>query len=146
MTLFHGNGIFFEGHGLLLTGPSGSGKSDLSLRLMGLGAQLVGDDYVDLAQNEAGRLVMAAPRNIAGRIEVRHVGILPVEYLPTAEVDLILKLLPRDRLPQNRLQRLPEPEVMILEDVAVPCLDFDAFVPSAPEKIRAAIKIMPGSD
>lgn len=142
MTVFHGNGVFFAGRGLLLTGPSGSGKSDLSLRLMGLGGQLVGDDYVTLCRTEKGRLVMNAPKNITGQIEVRHVGILKVPFRPAAQVDLILKLLPRERL-----VRLPlDNTFMTLEEVAVPCLDFHAFDQSAVDKIHAALKILSGND
>lgn len=140
MTLIHATGIFFEGKGVLLTGPSGSGKSDLALRMMALGAELIGDDYVEVSRDENGLLVMAVPTNIAGMIEVRNVGVLEVSFRPMAEVDLVLCLVAGQEI--NRLERLPEQKSITLEGREIPCLDFYALEVSAPEKLRAAIKFL----
>ncbi len=137
MTLIHATGIFYESRGVLLTGPSGSGKSDLALRMMARGAELVGDDYLQLSIDKTGRLVMSPAANIAGRIEVRNVGIMSVPHRAVAPVDLILDL--KDRA---QLDRLPEPKFSELEGVNIPCLDFHAFDLSAPEKLRAALNIL----
>ena len=75
MEQIHATCVDIEGAGVLLLGPSASGKSDLALRLMDGGARLVADDRVDLAL-EDGRLVASAPKDIASRIEVRGLGIL----------------------------------------------------------------------
>lgn len=136
MTLIHGTGLYFEGCGILLTGPSGSGKSDLALRLMACGAELVGDDYLELSRDN-GRLIMQAPENIVGRIEVRHVGILKTAYREKAPVDLVFQLTAKDSL-----ERLPDRNIISLEDIEIPCLDFQAFEFSAVEKITAALKIL----
>lgn len=138
MSLIHATGIFFDGKGVLLKGPSGSGKSDLALRLMSLGAELIGDDYVDVSHNEQGRLIMTAPANIAGMIEVRNVGLVTVPYREVAEIDLLLCLV--DKV--QRLERLPTPKNISLEDGDIPGLDFYAFEISAPEKLRAALKLL----
>lgn len=139
MTLIHGTGVLFDGKGVLIKGPSGSGKSDLALRLMTLGAQLIGDDYLEVTKNNNGRIVMAGPPNIAGLIEVRNVGILKGPYLATAEINLVLCLIaPEDK---NCLERMPERKLIRLEGEAIPCLDFYAMAVSAPEKLRAALKI-----
>lgn len=140
MTLIHGTGIFLEGRGLLLKGPSGSGKSDLALRMMAVGAELVGDDYVSVSRTENGRLLMAAPDNIAGRIEVRNVGIMAAPHRPEAELDLALDLVAAGEI--RRLERLPTWKTVTLEGVDIPCLDFYPFEASAPEKLRAALKIL----
>jgi len=137
MTLIHGTGIFYEGKAVLLRGVSGSGKSDLALRMMACGAKLIGDDYLEVTQGEDGRLIMASPSTIRGRIEVRNVGILEVPYQPSAPIDLILLL-----GDIARLERLPEARTICLEGVVVPCLEFYAFEASAPEKFRAALKIL----
>lgn len=136
MTLIHGTGLYFEGYGILLTGPSGSGKSDLALRLMARGAELVGDDYLELSRDN-GRLIMQAPKNIAGKIEVRHVGILKVAYRKQAPVDLVFQLAAKDNL-----ERLPDRKVILLEGIEISCLDFQAFEFSAVEKIAAALRIL----
>jgi len=140
MTLVHGTGILWDGKGILLMGPSGSGKSDLALRLMTHGAILIGDDYVEVSQNDKGRAVMTAPTNIAGKIEVRNVGILTVPFRARAEIDLVLALVVRGEI--DCLERLPEPKTISLEAVNMPCVDFYAFEASAPEKLRAALSIL----
>ncbi|MBL4894033.1 MAG: hypothetical protein JKY59_04055, partial [Emcibacter sp.] len=124
----------------VLQGASGTGKSDLALRLMALGAELVGDDYLEVSAGDNGRVMMVAPKNIAGQIEVRNVGLLNVPHRAEAEIDLVLNLVPVEGI--ERLARLPEPQRISLDGVTVPCLDFYAFESSAPEKIRAAINTL----
>ena len=136
MTLIHATGIYLDGKGVLLKGPSGSGKSDLALRLMALGAELIGDDYLEIFRDEDGHLIMAAPDNIAGMIEVRNVGVLAGSFRPVAEVDLVLCLV------SHSLERLPPQKFITLEGGDIPCLDFHALAVSAPEKLRAALKIL----
>ena len=48
MNTIHATCVAIEGRGVLIVGPSGSGKSDLALRLIDRGAALVADDYTDL--------------------------------------------------------------------------------------------------
>lgn len=140
MTLTHATGIFFEGKGVLIKGPSGSGKSDLALRLMTLGAELIGDDYLEVSRNKEGRLIMAVPATIAGKMEVRAVGILEVSFRPMAEIDLVLCLVAEGEA--HQLERLPEQKFITLEGGDIPYLDFYGLGVSAPEKLQAALKIL----
>jgi serine kinase of HPr protein (carbohydrate metabolism regulator) len=71
---------------VLIEGPPGSGKSSLALALIDRGATLVGDDGVTLEARQ-GRLWAAPPPNIAGLIELRNLGLMP---LPTTEAPLAL--------------------------------------------------------
>ncbi len=137
MALIHGTGISYEGKGLLIMGPSGSGKSDLALRMIGCGAILIGDDYVELSQGEAGRAVMGTVKNIAGKIEVHNVGILDVPFRAQCEIDLVLNLVNN----VGQLDRLPEIKEITVDCISLPCLEFYGFEPSAPEKIKAALAI-----
>lgn len=90
--------VSLRGRGILILGPSGSGKSSLALALMDRGAELVGDDGVTLAQ--VGELVVATPPpNTQGLIEIRNVGLLEV---PTARapIAIVINLSPdAERLP-----------------------------------------------
>ncbi|MCW2242631.1 HPr kinase/phosphorylase [Azospirillum canadense] len=132
MVTIHGTCVLISGIGVLLRGRSGSGKSDLALRLVDGGARLVADDQVELRMVH-GRLMATAPAALAGLLEARGVGILPVPTADGAEVGLVVDLVPRDRV-----ERLPEPETALLLDRPVPRLSLCAFDASTPAKLRLA--------
>ncbi|MFV0385701.1 HPr kinase/phosphorylase [Paracoccus sp. (in: a-proteobacteria)] len=97
MKQVHGTAVSVNGRGLLILGPSGSGKSSLALELMAAGGSLVSDDRTDLEKQ--GEVVMAsAPQGLAGRIEARGVGILRVENGPPAAIRLVVDLGQREEL------------------------------------------------
>ncbi|MHA1114324.1 MAG: HPr kinase/phosphorylase, partial [Alphaproteobacteria bacterium] len=79
MTLVHATCVSLWGAGILLRGPSGSGKSDLALRLIDGGAVLVADDQVSLELRDGG-LFASPPAATAGKLEVRGVGIVTVPF------------------------------------------------------------------
>ncbi len=118
---------------LLLRGPSGSGKSDLALRLLDRGATLVSDDQVVLRQVGA-RLQASPPAAIAGKLEVRGLGIVELPHRSGVPVALIA-----DLRPTAEIERLPEPEEESLDGVALRRIDIDPQQLSAPEKLRLAL-------
>ncbi|WP_114860325.1 HPr kinase/phosphorylase [Azospirillum brasilense] len=118
--------------GVLLRGPSGSGKSDLALRMIDAGALLVADDRVELRVDD-GRVMATAPAALAGLLEVRGVGIMPVPAATQAEIALVVDLVPRDAV-----ERLPEEDTIDLLDRAVPRLALCPFDASAPAKLKLA--------
>ncbi len=121
--------------GVLLRGPSGSGKSDLALRLIDAGARLVADDQSRLIAR-GGRLFASAPAELAGTLEVRGFGLTGVPSAPEAEVALIAELdaqAPGARLPE-------EEESRVLLGCRVPCLRLDPRAPSAAAKLRLAAR------
>jgi HPr kinase/phosphorylase len=89
--ILHGSAVAIGGNGVLLLGPSGSGKSDLALRLIDRGAKLICDDILHMEHNNSLPQLAYAP-NIAGKIEVRGIGICKVEFLPSAPLRLIVQL------------------------------------------------------
>lgn len=117
--------------GILLIGPSGSGKSDLALRLIDRGAVLVSDDYTRLDATDAG-LVATAPATIAGWMEVREVGILPFATRPRAIVRLAIELV-------RETPRLPEPATIEFGGMAIPLLRLDPRPASAAIKVELAL-------
>jgi hypothetical protein len=122
--------------GILLVGKSGSGKSDLALRLIAAGARLVADDRTDLYV-WCGRLYAKPPKRIAGLLEVRGVGILKVPYDTKTQVTLVVELgKAGPRLPETRYFR---PAALRLPPAAAPpVISLRAFEASAPAKIAAA--------
>jgi RNase adaptor protein for sRNA GlmZ degradation len=129
----HATCIAIGGAAVLLRGPSGAGKSDLALRLIEGGARLVADDQVELTA-EQGRLIAKAPAPIAGQLEVRGIGIVPVDVEAQAPVALIADLVAADAV-----ERLPEPSAETLRGIAVPRIDLAPFEISAPAKLRLAL-------
>jgi hypothetical protein len=120
--------------GVLLRGESGSGKSDLALRLIDRGATLVSDDYTQIRVAD-GRLLAAAPATIAGKIEVRGVGILDLACLNDVTLCLVAEL---DRRPE----RLPDgPFAAALAGTVIPAVALAALEPSAPLKLEAALRL-----
>ena len=106
--LWHATCIAFgPQNGILILGPSGSGKSALGLQLMALGAQLVSDDQTVLTVQD-GAVFATAPLTISGLIEARGVGILQVGALKTARLALVVDLgtVETARLPHRRQQEI----------------------------------------
>ncbi len=102
-TVIHATCVAIAKRGLLIIGPSASGKSTLGLALMALGAKLVADDRTVLA-NKSGRLIAKCPPPIRGLIEARGLGLLRAQTLASASVVLVVDLgqTETDRLPPHR--------------------------------------------
>ncbi|MFW2829964.1 HPr kinase/phosphorylase [Sphingomonas sp. ID0503] len=131
-TPIHASAVAIGGRGVLILGPSGSGKSDLALRLIDRGAILISDDYTVLTVSGSG-LRARPPDNIAGKIEVRGIGITPVAFTVNIEVALAVTLVPS-------VERMPHPACWTHEGVTVPLVSIAPFEGSAPIKVELALK------
>lgn len=134
----HATCVALDGVGILLRGPSGSGKSDLALRLIDQGARLVADDRVVLRQ-EGGELLAEAPPALRGLLEVRGVGPSPVPSIPSVAVTLIV-----DLTSSGEVERLPDAAFEILEGKPIARHRLSAFEASAPAKIRLLARLTAG--
>lgn len=135
----HGTALEVEGVGLLLRGPSGSGKSDLALRLIEGGAKLIADDRVDLTRRED-QLSARAPQALAGLLEVREIGILQFPFLKETVLKAIIDLYPSS--PENRL---PEERVEDVAGLQIRLFRIDPWQISAPVKVRLVSQLLSGS-
>lgn len=131
----HASTVARDGRAVLITGPSGSGKSDLALRLLDRGFTLVSDDQT-LVRRDNDRLIASAPANIAGKLEVRGIGIVEVEHSGDVPLALLVEL-------TSDIQRMPDDsrERPIL-GISVPLISIDAMAASAPSKVALALDRM----
>ena len=123
--------------GVLLIGGSASGKSDLALRLIAAGAELVADDRTDLFVRR-GRLYAKAPQRLAGLLEIRGVGIVKLPHVRQTRITIVAKLgRTRARLPEHRQWR-PPAALGLVAKAAPPIITLAPFEASAPAKLAAA--------
>ncbi len=133
----HASTISIGGIGVLLTGISGSGKSDLALRLIDRGAVLVSDDYTILTR-KGDHLIASAPSTIRGKIEAHGLGLLDIATTEHVPARLIIALgEPITRFPESRESRT-------IMGLALPIVPLSAFEASAPIKVELAVKALVG--
>ncbi len=135
MIRVHGTSVAIGNDGVLLRGPSGSGKSDLALRLIDQGARLVSDDQTEL-HIEGDEIAMTAPATIAGQLEVRGIGIVRVPCVAAAPLRLVV-----DLTSSIEVERLPEPRTGDLLGRRVPLIALAPFEPSSVAKLRLALRL-----
>lgn len=127
--------------GVLLIGKSGSGKSDLALRLIGRGAVLVADDRVDLSV-QRGRLIARPPQSLAGLMEIYGLGIVAMRHAPSAKIYLVVKLSDKiRRIPEHRVFTPPK-KLGFPTQARPPLILLSAFEDSAPDKVFAAVSAL----
>ena len=131
----HASTVASDGRAVLIMGPSGSGKSDLALRLLDRGFTLVSDDRT-IVRRDGDRLIASAPPTIAGKLEIRGIGIVEMETVEDVGVALLVEL-------TSEIQRLPDDmrERPIL-GVSLPLISIDALAASAPSKVALALDRM----
>lgn len=141
--LVYGTCVALGSNAAILVGASGSGKSDLALRFLlstpaDLEPALIADDQVRVSLS-AGRLIASAPETIAGLIEVRGIGVIPLPAREAAEVKLIVRLVDPDTVP--RMPPSPPPTQKVC-GIDLPVLMLTPFEISAHFKLRLAIQTL----
>ena len=128
----HASTVAVDGRAVLISGPSGSGKSDLTLQLLDRGFTLVSDDQT-IVKREGDRLVASAPPTIKGKLEIRGIGIVHMDTVETAPIALYVELTSEIvRLPDDRRERP-------VLGVNLPLISVDAQTASAASKVSLAL-------
>lgn len=141
----HATCVAIEGHGVLIRGAPGSGKSELALRLIdapgfGIGdtllrAWLVADDQTTL-QLEADGVWASAPPVLQGLLELRGRGILSVPHVARVRLALVV-----DLVVAADINRMPEPHELLAELLGANLsrIALDRTQPAAPALVRASL-------
>jgi serine kinase of HPr protein (carbohydrate metabolism regulator) len=128
----HASCVAIDGRAVLITGLSGSGKSDLTLRLLDRGFALVSDDQT-LVKKTGTRLTASAPPTIRGKLEIRGIGIVEMEAVDDQPVALVVEL-------TSDIQRLPDDSrERPIMGVSLPLISVDAMSASAASKVALAL-------
>lgn len=135
MMRIHGTCVELDGIACLLRGPPGSGKSDLALRLIDLGARLVADDQVVLRRHGE-RVIASAPPTLAGMLEVRGLGIMRMQDVAESPLGLVV-----DLVAPERVERMPEPASCEFFGIALPLIALAPSEASAAAKVRLAARM-----
>ena len=97
---FHSTSVVIEDLGILIRGQSGSGKSDLALRLIDSGATLISDDLT-ICKKIGDYLYLYPHSNTKGLLEVREIGIMTVPYVENIKLTLVVELV------EEEFERIP---------------------------------------
>lgn len=109
------HGVFMElfGLGVLLSGPSGVGKSELALELLTRGHHLIVDDAAEFQRDEHDVITGRCPPLLRGFLEARSLGILNVRemfgdhcLLDQHRLDLVVRLEFRSDIKSHAHERL----------------------------------------
>lgn len=137
-----GVAVAIDDQAILLRGRSGSGRSDLALRLIDEGARLISDEQVQL-ERRGGQIFVGAPAampaSLRGRIEARGLGLVPVPHV--AEPQPLAWVI--DMANADAIDRLPSSVTTEYLGIAISLLMLDPFAISATAKLRLAVKCGP---
>lgn len=135
MSNIYASCVSWQNKGVLLIGKSGSGKSDLCLRLIQeYEAFLVADDRVNL--NVSHETIFAtSPDSIKQMLEVRGIGILKAPSVDSCPINIVVELVGE----KADIERLPDDEFWNYEGIQIPLIRLYAFEVSATHKIIATL-------
>jgi serine kinase of HPr protein (carbohydrate metabolism regulator) len=135
----HASTVAIGGRAVMISGPSGSGKSDLALRLIDRGFALVSDDRTIVSKDGDG-LTATSPETIRGKLEIRGIGIVAMPSVENVPLAMIVELTSDlTRLPDDDRQRL-------ILGVSIPLISVDAQTASAAAKVVIALNLLGAKD
>lgn len=112
-TTLHGVLMEVQGVGVLITGPSGIGKSELALELITRGHRLIADDCPQFQHSDNHALTGTCPPTVQDFLEVRGLGIINARAMfgdnaiaASKVLHLIIKLTPLQEIDFNGTDRL----------------------------------------
>jgi len=136
MEQVYATAVAYRGFGILIRGPSGSGKSDLALRLIDDGANLIADDQV-IIKSVRKEHYLSSPDSISGLIEVRGFGVIKIESVRDVRLRLIV-----DLDPSCKTERSPIMKEELIKNIIVPVINMKAFDSSVLVRIRLILSYL----
>ncbi len=128
----HSTSVVIDDNGVLILGDSGSGKSDLALRLIDSGATLISDD-ISICRKNLNNIYLYCPPEIKGLLEVREIGIITVPFVERIKLRLVvnLKSINNERFPKDSSYRIL--------GIKIPIINIEGKNSSAVAKIKVKL-------
>lgn len=128
----HATSVAIEDNGVAIFGNSGSGKSDLALRLIDSGATLISDDITVFSKSE-NNIHLFGVENTKGLLEVRELGIITVPYIEGIRLKLVIKLTDKE------IERIPKTNQTNLLGLKFPKLEINGKNSSSVVKVKVKL-------
>tara|TARA_B100000900_G_C20189991_1_gene557464 strand:+ start:146 stop:565 length:420 start_codon:yes stop_codon:yes gene_type:complete len=128
----HATSVAIEDNGVAIFGNSGSGKSDLALRLIDSGATLISDDITVFSKSE-NKIHLFGVENTKGLLEVRELGIITVPYIEGIKLKLVIKLTDKE------IERIPKKNQINLLGLKFPKLEINGKNSSSVVKVKVKL-------
>ena len=125
----HSTSVVIDDNGVLILGDSGSGKSDLALRLIDNGATLISDD-ISICRKNSNNIYLYCPPEIKGLLEVREIGIITVPFVERIKLRLVVNL------KSNNNERFPKDSSFRILGIKIPIINIEGKNSSAVAKIK----------
>ena len=128
----HSTSVVIDDNGVLILGDSGSGKSDLALRLIDSGATLISDD-ISICRKNLNNIYLYCPPEIKGLLEVREIGIITVPFVERIKLRLVVNL------KSNNNERFPKDSFFRILGIKIPIINIEGKNSSAVAKIKVKL-------
>ena len=128
----HSSSVVVDDNGVLILGDSGSGKSDLALRLIDNGATLISDD-ISICRKNSNNIYLYCPPEIKGLLEVREIGIITVPFVERIKLRLVVNL------KSNNNERFPKDSSFRILGIKIPIINIEGKNSSAVAKIKVKL-------
>ena len=128
----HSTSVVIDDNGVLILGDSGSGKSDLALRLIDNGATLISDD-ISICRKNSNNIYLYCPPEIKGLLEVREIGIITVPFVEKIKLRLVVNL------KSNNNERFPKDNSFRILGIKIPLISIEGKNSSAVAKIKVKL-------
>ena len=128
----HSTSVVIDDNGVLILGDSGSGKSDLALRLIDNGATLISDD-ISICRKNSNNIYLYCPPEIKGLLEVREIGIITVPFVERIKLRLVVNLR------SNNNERFPKDNSFRILGIKIPLINIEGKNSSAVAKIKVKL-------
>ena len=128
----HSTSVVIDDNGVLILGDSGSGKSDLALRLIDSGATLISDD-ISICRKNLNNIYLYCPPEIKGLLEVREIGVITVPFVERIKLRLVVNL------KSNNNERFPKESSFRILGIKIPIINIEGKNSSAVAKIKVKL-------